>query len=263
MKLTIKEIQNRKKNGEKITVLTAYDYPFAKIIDESGADIILVGDSLGMVVLGYESTVPVTMRDMIHHSRAVSKAVKHAVLVGDMPFGSYDTPERALRNAKRFLQSAGCDAVKLEGGTRIQKQVEALVGAGIPVMGHLGLTPQTASSQGGYKVQGQDPAQAREMRQEAKLLDQLGVFSLVLECVPKDLAGQITQDVTCPTIGIGAGPGTDGQVLVLHDMLGFSGSVQPRFVRRYADLDGEVRKAVETFGKDVRAGKYPSLKESF
>lgn len=263
MKLTIKEIQERKKIGEKITALTAYDYPFAKIIDESGADIILVGDSLGMVLLGYESTVPVTMRDMIHHARAVSKAVKHAVLVGDMPFGSYDTPERALRNAKRFLQNAGCDAIKLEGGFKVQKQVEALVRAGIPVMGHLGMTPQTASTQGGYKVQGRDPERAREIHEEAKLLEELGVFSMVLECVPKVLAAQITQDVSCPTIGIGAGSGTDGQILVLHDMLGFSGSVRPRFVRRYADLDGVVRQAVKAFSKDVRSGKYPATKESF
>lgn len=263
MKLTIKDVRDRKKIGEKITALTAYDYPFAKILDESGADIILVGDSLGMVVLGYESTVPVTMREMLHHARAVAKAVKHALLVGDMPFGSYDTPERALRNAARFLQHAGCDAVKLEGGFRVQKQIEALVRAGIPVMGHLGMTPQTASAQGGYKVQGRDPERAREIQEEAKLLDGLGVFSMVLECVPKILAAQITRDVACPTIGIGAGAGTDGQILVLHDMLGFSGTVRPRFVRHYADLDSQVRQAVKAFRKDVQTGKYPSLKESF
>ncbi len=262
MRLTVRAVRERKKK-EKLVVLTAYDWPFARALDESGVDIVLVGDSLGMVMLGHDSTVPVTMRDMLHHTRAVNRAVKKALLVADLPFGAYDTPERALRNSKRLLKEAGADAVKLEGGRRVERQVRALVDAGIPVMGHLGMTPQTATELGGYKVQGKKKKQADEMLREAALLDRLGVFALVLECVPARLAARITRQVKCPTIGIGAGASTDGQVLVLHDMLGFSGKVHPRFVRRFANLESITRKAVARYREEVRQGSFPSPEESY
>ena len=264
MRLTVKAIYDKKKKREKITVLTAYDHLLAGIVDRSGIDVVLVGDSLGMVLLGYPSTVQVTMRDMMHHTRAVSKAVTRALVVADMPFGSYDTQEKALRNAKRFLQEAGADAVKLEGGRKIRKQAEALIRAGIPVMGHLGLTPQTASSLGGYKVQGKARREAQEILQDAVLLDKLGAFAIVLECVPAALGAKITRAVKCPTIGIGAGAKTDGQVLVITDMLGFRTSVKmPRFVRTYASLSETVERAVRGYALDVISGKFPSKKESY
>lgn len=263
MKLTVKSIRD-KKGKEKITALTAYDFPFARILDESGIDIVLVGDSLGMVLLGYESTVRVTMREMIHHTKAVSRAVKRALIVGDMPFGSYQgSAERAYRSAHRFIQEGGADAVKLEGGESVIKTVEKLIRSSIPVMGHIGMTPQTASQLGGYKVQGKEPKQAKQILEDAEKLDQAGVFSLVLECVPHSLAERITKKVTCPTIGIGAGPKTDGQILVLHDMLGFEGPFHPRFVRRYGKFEKEARQAVGHYQRDVKSGSFPSLKESF
>lgn len=262
MSVTVKTILQKKSN-EKITVLTAYDFPTAKILDESGIDIILVGDSLGMVVLGYDSTVPVTMRDMLHHTKAVRRAVQKSLVVMDMPFGSYDTTERALRNAKRAIKEAGAGAVKLEGAFQIKEQLEALISNGIPVMGHIGMTPQTASSLGGYKVQGKDEESAKKILEEAKLLEKLGVFSIVLECVPAKLAEEITHQIKCPTIGIGAGSKTDGQVLVLHDMLGFEGKVSPKFVRKYTSIEGEIKKAVASYQSDVRAAKFPTEKESF
>lgn len=263
MRLTIKDILNRKKSREKITVLTAYDYLTARILDEAGLDMLLVGDSLGMVVLGYESTVPVTMRDMMHHVRAVSRGVKKALVVADMPFGSYDTPPQAVRNARRFMKEAGANAVKVEGGARIRRQVESLLAAGIPVMGHLGLTPQSASQLGGYRVQGREAREARAILEDARLLDRLGVFSIVIECVPAVLGAKITKAVKCPTIGIGAGAKTDGQVLVTQDMLGFEGKVSPKFVRRYASLGQEVRKAARRYADDVKQGKFPSAGESY
>lgn len=263
MRLTTKSIFDKKQKGEKIVALTAYDFPFAKILDEAGIDIILVGDSLGMVLLGYESTLPVSMREMLHHTKAVSRAVKKALVVADMPFGSYDTPEAALRNAKRFLKEAGADAVKAEGGRRIRRQIEALIAAGIPVMGHVGMTPQTATSLGGYRVQGKEKEKAQEILEDAIFLDQRKVFSIVIECVPQTLAAEITRQVKSPTIGIGAGPPTDGQILVLHDMLGFEGSVRPRFVRAYAKLGQEITKAVGRYREDVTAGKFPTKGESY
>ncbi len=263
MRLTVKAIYDRKKKKEKIVVLTAYDALLARILDEQGVDIVLVGDSVGMVLLGFESTVPVTMRDMLHHTKAVSRGIKHSLVVSDMPFGSYDTVERALRNAKRLIQEGSADAVKLEGGQRVEKQVQALVRGGFSVMGHLGMTPQTASQLGGYRVQGRDKKHAEQILKDALLLDRLGVFSLVLECVPAALAQKITQKVKCPTIGIGAGPKTDGQVLVTHDMLGFSSSVHPRFVRRYAALEAQIKHAVSEYRKDVLSSRFPSKQESF
>ena len=263
MRLTVKAISEKKKKGERIIALTAYDFPFAKILDEEQIDIILVGDSLGMVVLGYDSTVPVTMRDMLHHVKAASRGVQRSLLVADMPFGSYEDPARAVRNAKRFLKEAGADAVKLEGGKAVEKQVRALVQAGIPVMGHLGMTPQTAGNLGGYRVQGTNRSDANQIFRDAVLLDRLGIFALVLECVPAVLGRRITRKVKCPTIGIGAGPATDGQILVLHDMLGLEGKVRPRFVRRYGALEGAVRHAISGYRRDVLAGKFPSKEESY
>lgn len=262
VRLTVKQIRE-KKGVEKIAVLTAYDHLFGGLVDHAGLDIVLVGDSLGMVLLGYESTVPVTMRDMLHHTKAASRGVKRAMVVADMPFGSYDTPERALRNAKRFMKEAGADAVKLEGGSAVRKQVEALVQAGIPVMGHLGLTPQSASQLGGYRVQGKTVAQAEEIFKDAVLLDKLGVFSVVLECIPQKLAARITKTICCPTIGIGAGAATDGQVLVITDMLGLRSQVQPKFARVYADLGKAAAKALAQYRNDVVKGKFPTADESY
>lgn len=263
MRISAKTIQLKKKKREKIVVLTAYDALFARLVDESGADIILVGDSLGMVLLGYESTVPVTMRDMLHHTRAASRGVRRALLCADMPFGSYDTPAQALRNARRFLKQGGADAVKVEGGSRIRHQIETLRRSGIPVMGHLGMTPQTATELGGYVVQGKKKADADRILREAGLLDRLGVFALVLECVPQTLARRVARAVKCPVIGIGAGPGVDGQVLVLHDMLGIDSGLRPRFVRRYAELGKAISGALKRYGTDVRKGSFPSAKESY
>ena len=263
-RITVKDILNRKqKEKRKITVLTAYDFPFAKLVDEAGLDIILVGDSVGMVCLGYETTIPVSMREMLHHVKAVRRAVKHALLVADMPFGSYQGIETAIRNARRFLKEAGAEAVKVEGGKRVLAQVKALVRAGIPVMGHLGMTPQSVNELGGYKVQGKTKEEADRIFEEAKELEQAGVFSIVLECVPTSLAKRITKDLNIPTIGIGAGLDTDGQVLVLHDLLGFESSIRPRFVRRYAELSQMIHKALIQYRNDVLTKKFPALKESF
>lgn len=260
--ITPKKIYSKKSKHEKITVLTAYDFPFASILDQSGIDVILVGDSLGMVVLGHETTLPVTMQDMIHHTQAASRGVKTALLVGDMPYKSYLNPAMAVKNAKLLIK-AGARAVKLEGGKKNQKQIQSLVKAKISVMGHLGMTPQSVKEFGGYRVQGREPKQAEAILQEAVLLDKLGVFAIVLECVPSALAEKITKAVNCPTIGIGAGSSVDGQVLVLHDLLGFKSNVKPRFVRRYANLDEEIRRAVSEYRSDVLSGHFPLKEESY
>ncbi|MFZ5801554.1 MAG: 3-methyl-2-oxobutanoate hydroxymethyltransferase [Candidatus Omnitrophota bacterium] len=252
-----------KKKKEKITVLTAYDFPTGRILDEAGLDILLVGDTLGMVILGYESTVPVTMAEMIHHTKAVSRAVRRALLVADMPYGSYASPELAVRNAKRFIEECGASAIKLEGGTRVAASVKAILKSGIPVMGHIGMTPQTADELGGYKVQGRTRAGAEAILRDAKCLDKLGVFAIVLECIPAALAQRITRAVSCPTIGIGAGPHTDGQVLVTPDLLGFESKVHPRFVRRYAFVEKMIRKAAAAYRNDVLRGRFPSAAESY
>ncbi|MBI4395029.1 MAG: 3-methyl-2-oxobutanoate hydroxymethyltransferase [Candidatus Omnitrophica bacterium] len=262
-KVTIKDILNQKQNEQKkITALTAYDFPFAKLVDEAGIDIVLIGDSVGMVCLGYESTLPVTMFDMIHHVKAVSRAVKRALLVADMPFGSYRTVRSAARNANRLVR-AGAETVKLEGGRKILAQVKALVRAQIPVMGHLGMTPQSIAELGGYKVQGRTKEEADRILNEAKALEKAGVFSIVLECVPRSVAKRVTSALRIPTIGIGAGPDTDGQVLVLHDLLGFESRVHPRFVRRYAEANQMIAKALREYRNDVLRKKFPSAKESF
>ena len=263
-KLNIQDIIMMKKNGEKISMLTAYDASFAGLIDATGIEMVLVGDSLGMVLLGYDSTIPVTMQEMLHHSRAVSRGVKRAVLVGDMPFMSYQVSEsEAITNAGRFLKEAGCDAVKLEGGTEVCNTVKAIVRAGISVMGHIGLTPQTASQLGGYKVQGRDADSARKLLKSARDLEAAGAFSIVLECIPAELSAAITGAVSIPTIGIGAGKHCDGQVLVTHDMVGMFEKFIPSFVKQYANLASQIKEAVTSYHEEVKNGSFPSEDQSF
>jgi len=263
-KLLVTDLVAKKAANEKITMLTAYDASFATMLDQAGVDILLVGDSLGMVLLGYESTVPVTMAEMLHHARAVRRGVKRAVLVGDMPFLSYQVDVvSAIRNAGRFMKEAGCDAAKLEGGLEVCDTVRALVRAGIPVMGHIGLTPQTAGQLGGFKVQGNDLASARKLLEAARALALAGAWAVVLECVPDELARVITAKIAIPTIGIGAGPGCDGQVLVTHDLVGLFEKFVPRFVKQYANLAPRIREAVAGFVAEVHSGAFPDAAHSF
>jgi 3-methyl-2-oxobutanoate hydroxymethyltransferase len=262
-KLTIQDIISMK-NGEKISMLTAYDASFAGLIDVAGIDMVLVGDSLGMVLLGYNSTIPVTMEEMLHHCKAAGKGVKRAVLVGDMPFMSYQVDKsEAITNAGRFLKEAGCDAVKLEGGTEVCDTVKAIVKAGIPLMGHIGLTPQTASQLGGYKVQGRDADSARRLLQSARDLEAAGVFAIVLECIPAQLSEAITRMISIPTIGIGAGKHCDGQVLVTHDMLGMFEKFIPSFVKQFANLAPQIKEAVADYTEEVKNGNFPAEEHSF
>jgi 3-methyl-2-oxobutanoate hydroxymethyltransferase len=263
-KLTIQDIILMKQNGERISMLTAYDASFAGLLDSSGIDMILVGDSLGMVLLGYESTIPVTMEEVLHHCRAVKKGVNRAIMVGDMPFMSYQVSEtEAITNGGRFLKEAGCDAVKLEGGTEVCDTVKAIVRAGIPVMGHIGLTPQTASQLGGYKVQGKDTESARRLLESARDLEAAGVFSIVLECIPAQLSKVISEAVSIPTIGIGAGQHCDGQVLVTHDMLGMFEKFVPTFVKKYINLAPQIKEAVAAYNTEVKSGAFPNEEQSF
>jgi len=263
-KLTIQDIVMMKQNGERVSMLTAYDASFAGLIDAAGIDMVLVGDSLGMVLLGYDSTIPVTMEEMLHHCRAASRGVKRAVLVGDMPFMSYQVSEsEAIINAGRFLKEAGCDAVKLEGGTEVCDTVKAIVKAGIPVVGHIGLTPQTVSQLGGYKVQGRDADSARRLLQSARDLEAAGVFAVVLECIPAQLSEAITKAVAMPTIGIGAGKHCDGQVLVTHDMVGMFEKFIPSFVKQYVNLAPQIKEAVGAYRQDVKNGSFPAEEHSF
>ena len=262
--VTVPFIQRKKETGEKITVLTAYDFPFAKLIDEAGIDIILVGDTLGIVVQGEESTLPVTMDQMIYHTNMVSRATKRALVVGDMPFMSYQVSlEETLKNAGRFIQEGGAAAVKFEGGTRVADRIEALTRYDIPVMAHIGLTPQSVHRMGGYKVQGRSIEAANQLINDAKTLESAGAFSIVLEGIPNSLAKEITQSVKIPTIGIGAGPWCDGQVLVLHDLLGLFTRFQPKFVRRYANLTEVASDAFLRFKADVLSGEFPSEDEGY
>ena len=257
-KVTIPLIQAMKRNSEPLSMLTAYDYPTALVMDQAGIDIILVGDSLGMVMLGYENTLPVTMEEMLHHCRAVSRGAKYALLVGDMPFMSYQVDvTQAVRNAGRFLQEGGMNAVKLEGGSERADTIRAIVNAGIPVMGHLGLTPQSVHKLGGYRPQGRDAEAAYRLLEDAQLLQEAGCYSLVLESIPGRLAKLVSECLDIPTIGIGAGVGCDGQVLVTHDLLGIFERFTPRFVKRYANLSGEMRRAFSEFKDEVRANTFP------
>ncbi|MFS8638367.1 MAG: 3-methyl-2-oxobutanoate hydroxymethyltransferase [Gemmatimonadota bacterium] len=254
-----------KRRGEKIVALTAYDYLFARLVDEGGVDIVLVGDSLGNVVCGYDSTIPVTLEAMIHHGAAVRRAVNRALLVVDMPFLTYRiSAEETLRNAGRILRETGAEAVKLEGGDEtVARHVRVLVEAGIPVMGHLGLTPQSVHALGGFRVQGRDAATADRIKAEAARLEEAGCFAIVLELMPSALAAEISRAVAVPTIGIGAGPDVDGQVLVLPDMLGLNEGFQPRFLRRFADLAGAARAGIAEYVAAVRNGEYPGPEHGF
>jgi 3-methyl-2-oxobutanoate hydroxymethyltransferase len=263
-RISTSDIREMKKRGEKIVMMTAYDYPTARLVDEAGADMILVGDTLGMVVLGYDSTLPVTMEDMIHHTKAAVRGAKRAMVVGDMPFMSYQTGwQDAMKNAARFLQETGCGAVKLEGGVRSAETVRHLVDAGIPVMGHIGLTPQSVNQVGGWKVQGKTPAAAVQLMHDAQALEQAGAFAIVLELVPAPLAQILTSRLSVPTIGIGAGVHCDGQVQVFHDLLGMFDQFSPKHARRYADVGDIIRDAVARYAADVRSGAFPTAKESF
>jgi 3-methyl-2-oxobutanoate hydroxymethyltransferase len=262
-KTTTLTFRRKKQHSEPIVMLTAYDYPTALIADQAGIDSILVGDSLGMVVLGYPNTLSVTMEDMLHHCKAVARGSTHALLVGDMPFMSYQTsPQDALRNAGRFLQEAGMDAVKLEGGRERLEAVRMIVAAGIPVMGHLGLTPQSVHQLGGFRPQGRDAIAATHLLEDALLLQEAGCFSIVLESIPARLATLISQRLEIPTIGIGAGAGCDGQVLVSHDMLGLFDRFTPKFVKKFADLHSEMRRAFTLYKAEVEARGFPALEHT-
>lgn len=263
-KLTIPDIIKKKQEGKKITMLTAYDYPSARLIDEAGLDMILVGDSLAMTVLGYESTIPVTMDEMIHHSKAVKRGVKYALLVGDMPFMSFNVnKEETIRNAGRFIKEGGCDAVKLEGGFEVLDVTKALVVAGIPVLGHIGLTPQTAGMLGGFKVQGKDAGTAQRLIDSSTALEEAGCFAIVLECVPDVLAKLISESLKIPTIGIGAGQYCDGQVLVTNDIIGLFERFVPKFVKRYKNLWPELLEAFKKYKDEVEKGVFPTAEFSY
>jgi len=261
---TVLDVQRFKDEGRRFAMLTAYDYLSARILDESGVPVLLVGDSLGMVMLGYPTTLPVTMDDMLHHAKAVSRGARQALLVGDMPFMSYQASvEHAITNAGRFIQEAGMHAVKLEGGGRVIDITKRLTEIGIPVMGHLGLTPQFVHQMGGFKVQGKTDKQAARIKADARALQDAGAFSIVLEGVPSQLAAEITQELRIPTIGIGAGPACDGQVLVFHDFVGLTTGKAPKFVKRYANLADEIARAAAAYMEDVRSGKFPGPEHEY
>ena len=261
MKPTV--LQLKRSKGARLAMLTAYDYPSARLVAEAGVDLILVGDSLGMVVLGYDSTLPVTVEDMVHHTKAARRGAPEAFLVADLPFLSYATPAQALENAARLMKDAGADSVKLEGGEEVVPIVEALVRAGVPVLGHVGLTPQTASALGGYKLQGKDVDTARRVSDGAAALERAGCWGVVLELVPAPLARLITGRIGIPTIGIGAGPDCDGQVLVFHDLVGLFTGFTPTFVKRYAEAGTAIKDAVSRYAGEVRSGAFPGEGQSF
>ena len=263
-RMTVRDIAAMKARGEKIPMVTAYDYTSAKLAEEAGVRILLVGDSLGMVVLGYDSTIPVTMADMVHHIKAVARGVKHSMIIGDLPFISYqESTSQALHNASRLVQEGGAHAVKLEGGENVAETVRWIVQWGIPVMGHIGLTPQSVNKFGGYRVQGKKKGEAAQLVKDAVALEEAGVFSIVLELVPSALARAITERLSIPTIGIGAGPHCDGQVQVVHDMLGLYTDFVPKHARQYARLAEVISDAIRHYAADVRDGSFPSGKESF
>ena len=268
-KVTVPELLQRKSAvrsspAAKITCLTAYDYPTARLFDEAGVDVLLVGDSLGMVVLGHDSTLPVTIDDMLHHTAAVRRGTKRALVVADMPYGSYHTDNAdSLRNAVRFIKEAGAEAVKIEGGERRLELIVRLTEAEIPVMGHIGLTPQSVNALGGYRVQGKTTDSAEQLLRDARAVEAAGAFAVVLEAVPRELAAQITRELRIPTIGIGAGPDCDGQILVMHDMLGLNFGHSAKFTRQYANLGEIISRAVKEYCEDVRGGTFPSDAESY
>ena len=269
-KVTVPELLQRKSSSaaypekKKITCLTAYDYPTARLLDEAGVDVVLVGDSLGMVVLGYDSTLPVTLEEALHHTKAVRRGVQHALLVGDMPYGTYHGEiHEAIHNAMRFVKEAGAEAVKIEGGERRLELIARLTEAEIPVMGHVGLTPQSVNAMGGYRVQGKTPGAADQLMRDARSVEAAGAFALVLEGIPREVAAEITRSVRIPTIGIGAGPDCDGQILVLHDVLGLTFQEPPKFARRYAQVGEVISQAVRDYCADVQSGSFPSDAESY
>jgi 3-methyl-2-oxobutanoate hydroxymethyltransferase len=257
-------VASQKPSSTKITCLTAYDYPTARLLDEAGVDILLVGDSLAMVVLGYESTLPVTLEEMLHHTRAVRRGTRRALLVSDMPYGSFhDDPMAAVRNAVRFVKEAGAEAVKIEGGERRMDLVARLVDAEIPVMGHIGLTPQSVNTLGGFRVQGKTEQAGDRLMRDARAVEAAGAFAIVLESIPRELGARITAELRIPTIGIGAGPDCDGQVLVINDLLGLSFGHAPKFTRRYADVGEIISRAAAQYCRDVQQGSFPSDEESY
>ncbi len=263
-KVTISDLMAKKEQGRKITMVTAYDYPTAQMVDQAGIDMILVGDSLGMVVLGYTSTVPVSMEEMIHHTKAVTRGAQYAFVIGDMPFMSYQIcGERAIDNAGRLVKEGGCDAVKLEGGSEVAPIVKAIVTAGIPVCAHIGLTPQTATQLSGFKVQGRDAEGARQLLDSARELEKAGSFMIVMECIPDLLASRITKELSIPTIGIGAGKDCDGQVLVYHDTVGLFKRFTPKFVKQYTNLWPMIVEALNGYRKEVEEGVFPGEEHCF
>lgn len=263
-KFTIQDFLKKKKEGNKISMLTAYDYPFAQIVDEAGIDVILVGDSLGMVVQGLENTLPVTMDEMVYHTKIVARAVKNAMVIGDMPFMSYQVSvEESLRNAGRLVQEGGAEGVKIEGGIAMRDRIRAIVDIGIPVMGHVGLTPQSVHRFGGYRVQGKDYLNARKILSDAKAVEDAGAFSIVLEGIPAELGKRISEALAIPTIGIGAGPHCNGQILVIHDLLGLPGDFNPKYIKRYADIGESITDAVRNYIDEVREEKFPSEEHSY
>lgn len=264
MKNTVLTLQQQKEKGDKITMLTAYDYSTAKLMEEAGINTILVGDSLGMVMLGYEDTIPVTMEDMIHHTRAVTRATKDTFVIGDMPFMSYHvSAEQAVTNAGRLMKEGGCQAVKLEGGAKVCDQIRAIVDAQIPVCAHIGLTPQSVNAFGGFKVQGKTEEAARQVIEDAKAVEAAGAFMVVLECVPEKLARIISETISIPTIGIGAGAGCDGQVLVYQDMLNLYGGFKPKFVKHFANLGELMKEAFMDYSREVKEGTFPTEEHTF
>ncbi|SES86505.1 3-methyl-2-oxobutanoate hydroxymethyltransferase [Anaerobranca gottschalkii] len=263
-KFTVSSFLDSKEKGEKITMLTAYDYTTAKLLDEAGVDSILVGDSLGMVMLGYDSTLKVTLEDVLHHTKAVVRGCNRAMVIADMPYLTYHiSVEETVKNAGRLIQEGGAHAVKLEGGEEILPMVKGLIRAQIPVLGHLGLTPQSVNMMGGYKVQGKSEESAKKILRDAKLLEEAGVFGIVLECVPDRLAEHISKSLKIPTIGIGAGAGCDGQVLVIQDMLGMYSNLSPKFVKRYKNIGEEIKAGVKEYIKEVKAGSFPEEQHTF
>jgi len=263
-KVTIADLQQKKETNKKITMMTAYDYPTGSLVDQAGIDTILVGDSLGMVMLGYNSTVPVTMDEMIHHCKAVCRGAQRGFVIGDMPFMSYQVSnEKAIENAARFIKEAGCDCVKLEGGSEMAHVVKAIVDAGIPVCAHIGLTPQTATKLSGFKVQGKDAESARALLKSAQDLEEAGAFLIVMECIPDLLGAKITKELKIPTIGIGAGKDCDGQVLVYHDLVGLFERFTPKFVKQYINLAPKIREALIQYKEEVENGTFPGPEHGF
>ncbi len=264
MRITINQIRDMKPKGEKFAMLTAYDYSTAKLVDEAGIPLILVGDSLGMVILGYESTIPVTMEEMLHHTKAVVRGTKRAMVIGDMPFMTYHiSTSDALRNAARFIQEGGAQAIKLEGGVTVAEKVKRIVECGIPVMGHIGLTPQSVNQLGGFKVQGKTPQAAARLLEDARALEDAGAFAVVLETVPTPLATLITRKISIPTIGIGAGAGCDGQIQIINDLLGSFTDFVPRHAKQYARLADIIKSAITEYYNEVKAGSFPTDQQSF